>query len=149
MSRTPDQKRDEPTDDERAGQTSRITVELDGYLGWDGFTASIVVHNETESELDQWAFRFVSTHKIRRKMVGAAGFKRPIWGAGFTSIACALQAGRTASPLVALSVSVSTATRVWPSVILENWMPRDGLTEAGLANRGPFVNRNDGPVRGR
>ena len=39
-----------------------------------------------------------------------------------------------------LSVSVSTATRVWPSVILENWMPRDGLTEAGLANRGPFVN---------
>lgn len=41
-----------------------ISVEVSGDLWWDGFTATIAVHNESNSNLSGWYFRFISSHQI-------------------------------------------------------------------------------------
>ncbi len=53
-----------PSDDSPTGTTQSVSVEVEGDLWWDGFTAALAVHNETDEKLYSWNFRFVSTHTI-------------------------------------------------------------------------------------
>lgn len=41
-----------------------ISVEVGGELWWDGFTAAITVHNDGTTKLENWHFRFLSSHRI-------------------------------------------------------------------------------------
>ena len=55
---------DDPPSDDSGHDTGSISVDVDGDLWWDGFTAALAVHNETNGNLDGWSFRFVSSHTI-------------------------------------------------------------------------------------
>ena len=61
----PDEEPDEgPDSPDSPTESGRVSVEVEGDLWWDGFTAALAVHNETGQKLDQWHFRFVSSHTI-------------------------------------------------------------------------------------
>ncbi|MDB4730186.1 cellulose binding domain-containing protein, partial [bacterium] len=44
--------------------SDRVSVDVDGELWWGGFTAALAVNNETDAKLEDWNFRFLSTHTI-------------------------------------------------------------------------------------
>lgn len=50
--------------DTPSGTSYRVSVDVDGELWWDGFTAALAVNNETDAKLEDWNFRFLSTHTI-------------------------------------------------------------------------------------
>ncbi|MEE2826631.1 MAG: cellulose binding domain-containing protein [Planctomycetota bacterium] len=54
----------DPSSPDGPTETARVSVEVEGDLWWDGFTAAIAVHNETDGKLRNWHFRFVSSHRI-------------------------------------------------------------------------------------
>ena len=54
----------DPSPPDGPTETARVSVEVEGDLWWDGFTAAIAVHNETGGKLRDWHFRFVSSHRI-------------------------------------------------------------------------------------
>ena len=41
-----------------------IAVEVSGDLWWGGFTASLMLTNQTEEQLDNWSLSFISNHKF-------------------------------------------------------------------------------------
>jgi endoglucanase len=53
-----------PATDPPTGNSDRVSVDVDGDLWWGGFTAGLAVNNETDGKLDDWNFRFLSTHTI-------------------------------------------------------------------------------------
>ncbi len=66
---TPDDPADPPSDPGSGSgngpyTAGDISVEVSGDLWWDGFTATIGVHNESNSNLSEWHFRFFSSHQI-------------------------------------------------------------------------------------
>jgi len=50
--------------DPTAPALTGLSVEVGGELWWGGFTAELVVRNETGAYLDSWSFRFTSSHRI-------------------------------------------------------------------------------------
>ncbi|MFP6639160.1 MAG: lytic polysaccharide monooxygenase, partial [Myxococcota bacterium] len=53
-------------------EASSISVEVGGERWWNGFTAQLIVRNETGVYLDSWSFRFISSHRITGNPWGAA-----------------------------------------------------------------------------
>ena len=87
MSRIPDQKPDDPTEDERDGQTERITVELDGDLGRNGSQPRLSFTMKPSQNWTSGLFVLSARIELAERWLGAAEFKRRFWGAVFTSIA--------------------------------------------------------------
>lgn len=54
----------DPSVDTPSGTSGRVSVDVDGELWWGGFTAALAVNNETDTKLEDWNFRFLSTHTI-------------------------------------------------------------------------------------
>ncbi|MCH2178563.1 MAG: hypothetical protein MK106_07140 [Mariniblastus sp.] len=88
------------------------------------FTATNVVHNENESELDQWAFRFISIHKNSRQTAWGCGVQTTHLGGGLYEYRLSVAGLRESIPVGGSICIGFTATGACPSVILENWMPK-------------------------
>jgi endoglucanase len=64
---------EEPVQEDPAVPTlTGLSVEVEGELWWGGFTAELIVQNETEARLDSWSFRFISSHRITGEPWGVA-----------------------------------------------------------------------------
>ncbi len=63
---------DPPLDDSWGYRVNDISVDVEGDLWWGGFTAIVGVRNESETDLDEWEFRFVSSHLLSEDQWGCS-----------------------------------------------------------------------------